>query len=277
MATFYEVLTLAVNDFVDHGFDSEERLKHWLKLLEDAAKASLIPESELRRVLVGVLQRDFDRLVTQNGLLKYHKGLSTGTIAKLKPTLKLELDRRVMASANLIKLNRQEAISNTLRRFSGAVTAIPPGGSDVIDKNETKKAIKKSLAGLTFESRRVAVDQSHKFFAAVNDIVAKDNSAIAAEWNDHHDQPGYNYRPEHKARDKKVYLIRKSWATERGLIKPVNGYTDDIETPAQLPFCRCYYRYIYSIGAIPPEFLTDKGREELAEAKRKARELMGKN
>ena len=169
-----------------------------------------------------------------------------------------------MASAQLIKLNRTAAIEKTLQRFSGWSTSIPKGGSDVVDKLKVKGDIRKSLAQLPFEERRVLVDQGHKFTASLSEILATNSNALAGEWHSHWKQLNYNYRPDHKERDRKVYVVRDNWALKAGLMKAgAVGYTDDITRPGEEVFCRCFYRWIYNLRDLPPEMLTLKGSKEL--------------
>ena len=85
------------------------------------------------------LKNAYTRLVTKGGLV--NKDVSRFTVDRLTPRLRAELDRRIIASVNLIKFNREETISNTLRRFSGWATSIPPGGTEVVKRNEEKKKI----------------------------------------------------------------------------------------------------------------------------------------
>lgn len=255
--TFFEVLTAAINDIIEYGFDSKARIDGWLKKIRAAAEESLIPETQMQKELEKALNGAFSRLVIHGGLVS--KDVSRYDIDKLKPKLRAELDRRIIASANLIQYNRQEAISNTLRRFEGWATSIPKGGSKVVDKVKEKKNIKKSLGKMGFEQRRVVIDQTHKLISNINDIVAVDNGAIAAEWHSHWRQANYNYRKDHKERDQKIYVVRGNWASEKGLIKPVDGYTDQITSPGEEVYCRCNYKYIYNLRQLPKDMLTKKG------------------
>ena len=184
-------------------------------------------------------------------------------INKIKPKLRAELDKRIVASANLIKLNREEAIEKILRRFSGWATSIPLGGTKSVKKVKEKDDIKKSISKIPFEERRVIIDQTHKLTASIRDIVALDNGAIAAEWNSHWRQANYNYRKDHKERDEKVYVIKGSWADNEGYIKAKNGYIDDITMPGEEVYCRCYYKYIYTLGKMPESMLTKKAKIKL--------------
>lgn len=269
--TFYEVLTAAINDIIEHGFDTEKRVEDWVKKLKDAAIKSLVPEHRVKQEMEKALNDVYARLVTNGGIVKANKSLSKFNIDKVRPKLRRELDRRIMASANLIKLNREESISNTLRRFQGWATAIPVGGSKAVDKVKEKQHIRKSLSRLPFEERRVVIDQAHKLASTINDIVAVDNGAIAAEWNSHWRQPGYNYRKDHKERDKKIYLIRGNWASQKRLIKAKNGYTDQITQPGEEVFCRCNYKYLYNLRQLPDDMLTNKGKIALESSKIQAR------
>lgn len=263
--TFYEVLTAAINDFMLHGFDNPKRLETWVEKLRNAAVKSLITEKQMQKEVERSLNTAFRRLVTKGGLV--NKDVSKFTVEKLTPKMRAELDRRIMASANLIKFNREETISNTLRRFSGWATSIPIGGTDAVDKVKEKKAIRKDLAMMPFKDRRVIIDQTHKLIANINDIVASNTGAIAARWHSNWKQINYDYREDHKERDQEYYVIRNNWASEKGYMKPINGYTDDITTPGEEVYCRCRYHYIYHVSDLPEEMITTKGKEALQSQK----------
>jgi hypothetical protein len=262
--TFYEVITLAVQDMSTNGFDSQKRVDYWLEQIAETAARTLTPEHIVRETLNRSLKAIYNRMIEKDGFLKKNPGVSKFTIDKLKPKLRSELDRRIMASAQLIRLNREAAIQKTLQRFSGWATSVPEGGSDVVDKNETKKNIRKSLAQLPFEERRVLIDQGHKFVSSISETIAVDGGALAAEWHSHWKQLNYNFRKDHKERDKNVYAVRGNWAISKGLMKPdKEGYTDDITKPGEEVYCRCFYRWIYNVRDLPKEMLTEKGKEEL--------------
>ena len=234
---FYETITAAVRDISENGYDPI-RVDQWMMLIHQAAVQSLTPPAMMEQTLRASLGGLYKRYVENAALLKLNPGVSRFTLDQVKPKLRAELDRRIMASAQLIRLNREAAIQKTLQRFSGWSTSIPQGGSDVVDKNETKSEIKKSLKQLPFEERRVIIDQGHKFVAAISEILATDSGAIAGEWRSHWRQQNYKYRHDHKERDEKVYAVRGSWAMKAGLMKcgPA-GYTDDITQPGEEVFC----------------------------------------
>ena len=265
--SFFAVLTEAINDMADYGYDSKRRLDYWVERIREAAKRDMMPDSQVSAEINKALNSAYSRLVNNGGLVS--KNVSKYDLDKLKPSLRSELDRRIMASANIIKYNREDSINNTLRRFEGWATSIPKGGSDAVNKVEDKKAIRKSLGKLPFEQRRVIIDQTHKLVANINNIVAVDSGAIAARWHSHWKEEGYNYRKDHKARDGVIYLIRNSWAKEKGYIKAINGYTDEITAVGEEVFCRCNYVYIYSLRQLPEEFLTAKGKASLAKVSSK--------
>lgn len=272
---FFDILTLAINDLTEHGFDSKERLDLWMRELAGAAYRSLLPESALQRTFKDVLERTFRRSTTLKHLMLVHPGISEFTLSQIKPHLRAELDRRIVASASLIKLNREASIARTLQRFAGWATSIPMGGTEIENRLEIKKHIRRGISGLPFEERRVVIDQGHKLAAAINDIVAMDGGAIAAQW--HHVQrgpPSYDARPEHVARDAKIFLIRDSWAHAQGFVKPGKpGYSDEIEQPAQLPFCSCSWTFKFALRDLPADMLTARGKEALLEAKRTVRQM----
>lgn len=272
--TFPEVVTAAVADLTQHGYDSQKRIDDWIARLREAANATLLPEAQLADVLREKLAGIYRRMIDGGGAVQYHAGVSRYTLDKVKPALRAELARRIHASADLIRRNRDEAISDTLRRFQGWATSVPPGGSHAQDKPEVKAGIGKALKQLTFAERRVIIDQGHKLTANINDVVAKGGGAIAMRWRSNWRQRNYDFRPDHKERDEKVYLIRDSWAHEKGLVKPgPAGYLDAITQPAEEVFCRCFGEYIYSPRRLPDDMVTAKGRAAMAEAKAKAAAL----
>ena len=262
--TLFETLTAAVRDMSEHGYDSPERIAMWAERIREAAKASMMPEADLADLLRRNLGAIYQRMIERGAILQLHPELSRYTIASLQPKLHAELSRRLLASTDLIKLNRVQAVEKTVQRFVGWGTSIPAGGSDVVTPIQTKQDIRKSLAQLPFEERRVAIDQGAKLTAALSDIVATENGALAGIWHSHWRQSGYNYRPDHKERDQHIYAIRGNWALAAGLMKAgPDGYSDEDAQPAELPFCRCKFQWIYTLHRLPSDMLTQKGRAEL--------------
>ncbi len=266
--SFYDTITAAINDMATHGYDSAERVAYWTDQIRRAAQASIRTSAQMSEMLRRALHAVYQKMVERGGVLKMHPGVGRFTIEKVMPTLRAELDRRIMASASLIKLNREEVIEKTLRRFEGWSTSIPVGGSAEPEKQKTAKDLRKGLASLPFQERRVLIDQGHKLGAAINATVAEGGGAIAAMWRSNFRQAGYDYRPDHKERDGQVYLVRGSWAQQRGLVKVGSaGYIDTVTQPAEEPFCRCRYVYLYHLRQLPEDMITVKGRTELEKVK----------
>lgn len=265
--TFSTVLDEAMRDFKEHGFDSAERLEYWDRRLREAAVRGMIPEQRMEQMVREAMAAVYRREVENFGALKRSPGVKRYVIDTVKPRLRAELDRRIMANAQLIKLNRQREIEATMQRFAGWATSVPVGGTDQSGKEEAQK-IRKSLSGLSFRERRVMVDQGHKLVSAIDNVVAVGGGAIAGVWRSHWKQANYDYREDHKERDQLLYVVRGNWAMERGLMK-LGGrqYTDEITQPAEEPFCRCFYKWVYAISALPDDMITQKGREELARAR----------
>lgn len=269
-ATFHEVLTAAVRDISENGYDDVARLEDWLRRLRFAAVAGLPSSEEIQNRMQLAMQSVFNRTFTKSAALKYHPGMPRFTLERLKPYARAELDRKVLASANLIKLNREQAIDKTLQRFSGWATSIPDGGSRIVEKVDIKEHIAKPIAQVKYEARRCQIDQGAKLVAAINEVVATQGGAIAVRWRSHYRRAGYDYREDHKERDGKIYLLRGSWAKEQGLVKVGSaGYYDDITAAAQEPFCQCYVVAIYALRELPEEMLTEKGKKLLDETRLK--------
>jgi hypothetical protein len=255
--SFQDVLKAAVKDFTEHGYDNPERLGTWIRKLREAITVGQPRKNDavVRRSLATVYKR-----LMQGGIRKYHPGVAQFRINAIEPMLRQELNRRILASADLIVLNRDQAIEKTLQRFSGWATSVPTGGSRVVDKRDVKDEITKAFRSQDYEGRRLAIDQGHKLIANVSAIVAEQTGAIAAKWRHVH-QSGYDGRPDHEARDGKVYAIRGNWAIKDGLMNKGAGYTDEITEPAFEPYCRCWYEYCISLTELPDSMLTQKGRQ----------------
>ena len=262
LSTFNQILSRAVRDIAERGYTDADRISKWTDEIRRAALAELGPDERAEFASTFSLDAIFKRLFDRGRITDYVPGVTRYTLEIVKPKARAELDRRILASADLIKLRRRESIEGTLARFAGWSTSIPPGGANVIDLREVRANIAKPLARERYERRRVLIDQGHKLLANVNHIVAAEAGAIAGEWHDHgeHD-PSYNARQSHMDRTGKIYLMRGSWALERGYIRPMHGYMDDMTAPGEEVFCRCFYRYITSPRRLPDEFLTEKGRE----------------
>ncbi len=268
--SFFQVVSEAIRYYQEHGFQSAEQLQMWVEKIRRAAVESLVPESVLNEELNRTLGGIYKKLIDDGQILKTHRGAGKFTIERLKPKLRTELDRRLMVSRNLIKLNREQSIEKTIQRFAGWASSVPAGGSRAVDVKDTKDNIRKALTSLPFEERRVAIDQSHKFAAALNEVVAVDGGAIAMRWNSRWRSPGYQYREDHKERDQKIYLLRSSWAKEKGLVKPgPAGYYDDITKVGEEVYCSCFATWLYHLRDLPDDMLTQKGKDELAAARAK--------
>jgi hypothetical protein len=268
MSQLRKVMQAAIQDLLAHGFDSEARMEHWVSQLRTAIRADLVPESQVNAKLTRLFGQLFAQQVGKGRVLKLHQGLSRFTLDQLAPRLHHELDRRILASANLIKLNRARMMEETVQRFAGWSTSIPPGGTRAIKLKDVTPNLLKPFNKLPFEERRVHIDQGHKLISDINDIIASDKGAIAQVWHSHWRRPGYNYRVDHKERDGLVYLIRGSWAHQEGLVKAGQaGYSDQVTKPAEEVFCSCYVSYIYNLRDLPADMLTAKGRAKLQEVK----------
>jgi len=258
---FRTLLLEAIDHFATNGYSSAADLQEWVARLHRSLDDELMGDPATKALVTQVLTSVYNREV-RLGIGKRVPGVSRYTLDRVAPQLRAELDRRIFASVDLIRLNRRAATEKTLQRFSGWVSSVPPGGAPQTVKREVARDVGKSVATLKFEARRVAIDMGHKLSSAVSATVAMGEGAIAATWMDRgaHDK-SYNARPEHLARSGKLFLVRNSWAISDGLIKKGGlMYTDEIEQPAELPYCSCTYTYVVSPRALPPELLTAKGR-----------------
>lgn len=269
--SYFTVLTRAVNAVAQNGYQSSEQIDFWAAELRKAAERSMRSIKDVERMVRDGMAAIFRRQVDNGGVLRLNPGVKAYTLERVKPELHAELSRRIAASIDLIKVNRPQAVDKMEQRFRGWATSVPAGGSDTVVRRTEKVKIRKSLAQEDFEARRVSIDQSAKLVAAINETVAVAGGAIAGEWLSHAGQKNYDGRPAHNARDGKIFLIRDSWADKSGFVKPNKyGYTDEIERPAELPYCKCSYRHLFSLRSLPEDMLTERGKQALTEARQKA-------
>lgn len=285
MKTFFQILSDAVAYFAVNGY-SKSQQDYWTRLLRDSLRSYLPTERDIKKkadkYLTAIYGRTHKKLAhaVAKQVVKENTNepVSRFTIQNMKG-LERELEKSVGKSLSLIGNNRDLMIQHMVNKFQGWVSSVPvqiekgkPATKDVSVGKDVKDSIKKLVKDDRYKVDRVLIDQGHKLVSNINDTFASNNGAIAAKWAIAHTKEGiggrpYEHRPEHVAREGKIFLLRDSWARQKGLIKPVNGYTDDIEQPAELPFCRCSYTYIYSISALPDEFLTAKAKKMLATKK----------
>lgn len=232
-----------------------------MERLRGAARREFISEDELQQRLRSGLRDIYERLVDRGAIMRTSPDVGRFALERVRPQLRDELDRRTMASAQLIRLNRDAAVEATLRRFAGWATSIPPGGSGAVDRRSVKPEVQRSLRQIRFIERRVAVDQGHKFAANLSEILAVDSGALAGIWRQHYTRYP---RHSHRQRNGRVYAVRGNWALERGLMRAgPAGYTDEVTRPGEEVFCRCSYEWIHALRRLPADMLTAKGRAEL--------------
>ncbi|HGX2049109.1 TPA: hypothetical protein ACNR3S_002191 [Escherichia coli] len=271
MNSFASIVRDAVKFFLRNGYSSREELERWQSIIRQAAENETA--DDYMAMVTRNLTKSYDLQIGRAEVLKRHPGISRFTINYLEPKLRTELDRRIFASADLIKINRKKAIDTTLSRFSGWASSIPSADTIALTgiqgtMRETAAHIQKTAEQMDYEARRVMIDQNRKLIANIDNVIATSNNAIAAEWHSHWRRPGYDYREDHKERDKLFYLIRGNWAQKNGYVKAgPAGYLDEITQPGEEVFCQCYVTYIYNLRSIPDDMLTRKSRKFLESMK----------
>jgi hypothetical protein len=258
------VLTEAVTDITDNGYQDFAQVQVWLAKLREAMNVSLRSVKAQQDQTTRTLQRFYRKVVSQTSIRDRHGNIPRFTIERIEPQFRDILAQKIRISADLIVMNREAAIDKTLQRFAGWASSIPEGGSLVVDKRDVKGEIRKSLRSLSFEERRVAIDQGHKLMSAVDDVISMQGGAIAKIWHDvgQHDK-SYDARKDHLARSGKVFAVRGSWAMEAGFLTKGAGYTDEVTQPAEEVYCQCYWQSLYNLRDVPADMLTAKGKKEL--------------
>jgi len=260
---FDEVLKEAVAHFSDKGYTSDSDLKIWIARLTSAMDEALEPTHVANQKMRIALSGVYEKMVTRGGAIKYHEGIKKGTVERLSGRARLELNKRIFVANEVISNRRLELKAKMLASFSGWISSIP--NESVIsaaERRDIELTIKAPVKQYGMSVRNVQIDQSTKLTAAINRVVADDGGAIAVEWHSDWQRAGYNYRPSHKARDRKVYMLPNTWAVKEGLVKPgANGvYGKDITEAAEEPNCQCHVIFIYNIKRLPEDMLTSAGK-----------------
>ena len=264
--TFFQVLTLAIADMVSHGFDSASRVEHWIFEIKKSLKTQVLPPRDLEQMVYRALTNTFERT------LRTHRGRHALTnkviVSQMTPQLRTEMNKRMMATMQLLQASRDETLAKVVRNFTGWATSIPEGGTAQAKQREEKARIRRILTRIPNQEKRIILDQSYKLKTAMDDLIAKESGAIAAKWYDRgeHDIT-YDARKLHLDRSGTIFTIRNSWAHQQGLIKAPNGYTDDFEMVGEFPFCKCHYEYFYRIEDLPKQFLTVTAKNVLKSKK----------
>jgi uncharacterized protein with gpF-like domain len=262
MSRFSDALKEAIRHFTVLGFTSPHQVDDWSRRLEAAAEDP-VEEHQIGARVASTLQGAYTRATRPGSVKRAHPGIEEWMVHRLEPRLRDELQRRIWAAADLIRLNRQQALAKTMARFKGFATSVPTGGTPEVNQRLVAQEIAAPSKSLDFITRRAQIDQTQKMIGNLNDIIADGAGAIAATW-DHVPELERQFRPEHTARHGLTYPIRGSWAAERGLLRAPDGWWQDFDIPGQLINCRCEARYLYSLEEVPPEMLTPAGRDALA-------------
>jgi hypothetical protein len=259
--SFRAFLIEALREFSERGYVSESDLQQWTARLHAMIESELPTDEESREVLAGILGSVYAREY-RSGIAKRVPGVSRYTVDRVAPHLRAELDKRIFASADLIRIRKRETVDKTLARFSGWASSVPPTGTFDFSPRALSKHITKDLVSFKYERRRVAIDQGHKLVSNISHVVAMNEGAIAATWYDRgEDDHGYDARPDHLKRSGKLFLVKDSWAMNEGLIRRgAAPYTDSVTQPGEEVYCSCFWTWIVHPQDLPETFLTAKGR-----------------
>jgi hypothetical protein len=265
--TFTQTINEIIAEVMKYGFDTEQRLKNLTFKLKIAFIKSTKSELELQGQIREQLGKTFNKLLNQKNLV--HPEVKSFTLQSIKPKLRAELEKRILASADLIKYRKEESTARVLKDFQGWMTSVPKGGTKSPAVKKQGNKLKKLTQTENYYQRRISIDQASKLNSAIKEIVAVDEGAIAGIWHSKgEDEPNYDARQDHLERARKIYIVRDSWADKQGFIKPIWGYTDEITKPAEEVNCRCSYQYIFSLRKLPEDYLTVKGKNALESAKK---------
>ena len=216
--------------------------KELIKQAIEILKSGIENEAKMNEALA-IIDKIMPQLMPSNKEIGIK--INRFTKERLSREMQIELDRRIISSVELIKLGGEAAKIDIKRRIIGWASA----GAD--KDAGIEKDVRDIIKELPFEQRRCIIDQGHKLVGNIANIKAVGEGAIALKWHSQFKRAGYNYRPEHKQRDGKIYLIRGSWADKDGLVR--GDYYDTITAVNEEPYCSCYAEYIFKLDKLPKE------------------------
>lgn len=284
-----DVLIAAITDIAVNGFNSEVNINRWLMRLQNALKNYSVNLPAARSLVEKSMTAAFNtHFFDSKGnpsakFLERNKGLDAFTLQQLKPKAQRKLQERIAQNANLIVLDRESAIADTLKRFQGWTTG-QTAAKQLLTKTQIKEQAKLLIkpvsdAPTDFVPRRRIIDQNNKMIAAVNDVIAEDGGALAMTWHQNYSANPRNAEnagkknkldphKNHAQFDGKTFIRRESWAVKEGLLKKGDlPFLEDLQTfPGQDVYCGCTASYDYSLTAlyrIRPDAFTQKGLEKI--------------
>lgn len=215
-------------------------LESALRVLRSALRRRALDDTRIQSIVTKTLLRMYAAWMKKTP--RRHFVIKPREIPLIDARFRPMLADRIRGAVDLIRLNRDEQIEKELKRFAGWAA-----GANPARKPDPGLGKLKSLSRLPFEARRVSIDQGHKLLAAIDDVIAVENGAIARKWRHIHPHAGYQSRPEHIGRDGIVYSVRGS-----GVPKAGRPYVDELpDQPGELPYCRCWFEPVYSEEDLP--------------------------
>jgi hypothetical protein len=277
--SFFSALRDAIRHFAEHGYANVRHVEDWAHKLRLAADAEHDHQATYERVRRG-MESQFERHMRSQGVAaRKRPKIEPWTRERLMPEARDELENRIHAATDLIRLNRDEAVDRTVRRFKAWVSSVPAGGRVKPDTKAAHASVGKEARDARFIERRVAIDQTAKMLANVSDIVATGNGAIGGFWDATFDIVR-DHRTNHVGWHDLWFTAKDNWALKAGYVRSPNGMIgdrfgppsrpkadDNTVMPARAINCRCLLRYVYDLEDVPDDILTDKGHAALRAAK----------
>jgi hypothetical protein len=191
------------------------------------------------------------------------------TLERVKPNLRPALVAGILdmaedAADQIGDDDREAVISAVLGRFANWLTAVPTAR-----RLPRPAQIPLPLVNEPLEERRrqVLLHMGIRFSGMLQRLQVLDGGALAMIWREGLNEE-YQYDPPHPDRDGQIYLVRSSWAFERGLIQPgPAGFVEDVPGPGVEHYCRCHGQWLFNLRDLPDALLTALGQSELAQAR----------
>ena len=191
---------------------------------------------------------------------KSSENFSDAEFALIQPILADALARSIMVAADSAESFKQSEIHQSLMMLDEWAKTIPYGGTKEKPYRATARAVRNGIKATASWGKRFFIIHRPDFAAEARHIFACHRGAIAGKW-------AWSRYPEceiHRHIDGTVYLVRGSWAMQKGLLSDDgHAFTDEVTVPGTTGCC-CSYEYLYGLRDIPSPMITNAGRTLLA-------------
>lgn len=177
------------------------------------------------------------------------------TYGEIRARATSALERVVSAARADSDVFRSREIREALDVFENWANSVPSGGSKEKVYRLNAADVRGAIKSVASWDKRFFISHRRDFTSELDYLFKAQRGAIAARWE------WYRYPEDdpHEDLNGKIFLVRGSWAHERGLIKTEGmEFLDERALPG-VANCTCSCCYLNALRALPLAMLTEEG------------------